>query len=96
MLLGGFFGMMAVMPVDNFLINMIEGLGGDSSDLGLALFLKAASELPAAFLFEWLYRKIGSQKVLLIAAFAPAAATRCPSAIWPPCWPRFAAPLPPW
>ena len=66
MLLGGFFGMMAVMPVDNFLINMIEGLGGDSSDLGLALFLKAASELPAAFLFEWLYRKIGSQKVLLI------------------------------
>lgn len=35
--------MMAVMPVDNFLINMIEGLGGDSSDLGLALFLKAAS-----------------------------------------------------
>ena len=66
MLLGGFFGMMAIMPVDNFLINMIEDLGGDSSDLGLALFLKAASELPAAFLFEWLYRKIGSQKVLLI------------------------------
>ena len=66
MLLGGFFGMMAVMPVDNFLINMIGDLGGDSSDLGLALFLKAASELPAAFLFERLYRKIGSQKVLLI------------------------------
>ena len=66
MLLGGFFGMMAIMPVDNFLINMIGDLGGDSSDLGLALFLKAASELPAAFLFEWLYRKIGSQKVLLI------------------------------
>ena len=67
MLLGGFFGMMAIMPVDNFLINLIGDLGGDSSDLGLALFLKAASELPAAFLFERLYRKIGSQKVLLIA-----------------------------
>lgn len=66
MMLAGFFGMMAVMPVDNFLINLLEDLGGDSGDLGLALFLKAASELPAAFLVERLYRKIGSQKVLLI------------------------------
>lgn len=67
MLLAGFFGMMAVMPVDNFLINIIEGLGGNSSHLGLALFLKAASELPAAFLFERLYRKLGCQKVLLLS-----------------------------
>ena len=66
MMLAGFFGMMAVMPVDNFLINLLENLGGDSGDLGLALFLKAASELPAAFLVERLYRRIGSQKVLLI------------------------------
>ena len=67
MLLGGFFGMMAVMPIGSFLVNMVTDLGGDSGDLGLALFLMAASELPAAFVFQWLYRKFGSERVLLVA-----------------------------
>lgn len=67
MLTGGFFAMVGVMPIDNFLIQMIEERGGDSSQLGLALFLKAASELPAAFLFQLIYRKLGSRRILLIA-----------------------------
>jgi len=67
MLIGGFFGMMACMPLNNFLVTIIENRGGGSDDLGLALFLMAASELPAAFVFQRLYRKLGTERVLLIA-----------------------------
>lgn len=67
MLIGGFFGMTACMPLNNFLVTIIEDLGGGSDDLGLALFLMAAAELPAAFVFQKLYRKLGTERVLLIA-----------------------------
>jgi PPP family 3-phenylpropionic acid transporter len=67
MLIGCFFGMMAIMPIGNFLVTMITDLGGDSGDLGLALFLMAASELPAAFVFQKLYRRFGSERVLLVS-----------------------------
>ena len=67
MLLGGFFGMMAVMPIGSFLVTMITAHGGGSGDLGLALFLMAASELPAAFVFQKLYRRVGSEKTLLLS-----------------------------
>jgi len=67
MLIGGFFGMMACMPLNNFLVTIIKNRGGGSDDLGLALFLMAASELPAAFVFQKLYRRLGTARVLLIA-----------------------------
>jgi PPP family 3-phenylpropionic acid transporter len=67
MLAGGFFGMAAVMPIASFLVQMVSDTGGDSGDLGLALFLMAASELPAAFVFQKLWKKIGSEGVLLTA-----------------------------
>ena len=67
MLLGCFCGMVAVMPVGSFLVTMIGDLGGDSGDLGLGLFLMAASELPAAFVFQKLYRRFGTEKVLLVS-----------------------------
>ena len=67
MLLGCFFGMVAVMPIGSFLVTLVGSLGGDSGDLGLGLFLMAASELPAAFVFQKLYRRLGSEKVLLVS-----------------------------
>ena len=67
MLVGCFFGMMAVMPISNFVVTMITELGGDSGHLGLSQFLMAASELPAAFVFQKLYRRYGSEKVMLLS-----------------------------
>lgn len=67
MLFGCFFGMIAIMPVGNFLVTMVTERGGDSSHLGLAQFLMAASELPAAFVFQKLYRRYGTEKVMLIS-----------------------------
>ena len=67
MLLGCFFGMMAIMPIPNFMVTMVAERGGDSGHLGLAQFLMAASELPAAIVFQKLYRRHGSEKVLLLS-----------------------------
>ena len=67
MLLGGFLGMMAIMPIPNFLVTMVTERGGDSGHLGLAQFLMAASELPGAIVCQKLYRRYGSEKVILVA-----------------------------
>ncbi len=67
MLAGCFFGMIAIMPITNFLVTVINEKGGSSGDLGLALFMMAASELPAAFVFQRLYRRWGSERVLLLS-----------------------------
>ena len=68
MLAAGFFGLMSVMPVVNFLVTIIGDRGGGSADLGLALFLMAASELPGAILFQWLWKKLGIEKIMLLSA----------------------------
>lgn len=65
MLLACFFGLSAVMPLSNFLVNLVTDRGGDSGALGLAMFLMAASELPAAFLFQWLWRRARIEKIML-------------------------------
>lgn len=67
MLGAGFFGLMAIMPIVNFLVNLVNDRGGDSGDLGLALFLMAASELPGAIFFQWLWKKTNIEKVMLIS-----------------------------
>ncbi|MBE6961247.1 MAG: MFS transporter [Ruminococcaceae bacterium] len=67
MLFGAFFGMIAIMPIPNFMVTMIGDLGGDSGHLGLAQFLMAASELPGAFLVQKFYRRYGSEKVVLVS-----------------------------
>lgn len=60
-------GITAVLPLSNFLVNVILSRGGKASDLGIALFLMAAFELPTAFLFQRLLRRFGSAKLLLIS-----------------------------
>ena len=65
MLGAGFFGLTAIMPVVNFLVNIVNDRGGDSGTLGVALFLMAASELPGAVLFQWLWKRAGIERVML-------------------------------
>ena len=60
-------GLTAVMPLSNFLVNIVESRGGGSADLGVALFLMAGFELPAAVLFPKLMRRLGSRRILLLS-----------------------------
>lgn len=67
MLLGILLGITAVLPMSNFLINIVRSRGGDEAHLGIALFLMAASELPAALLFDRLYRRGRAGKLLVVS-----------------------------
>lgn len=60
-------GITAVLPMSNFLVNVIESRGGTSADLGLALFVMAGFELPTAFIFQRLLRRFGSGRLILIS-----------------------------
>ena len=77
MLAGIFLGLTAYMPLVNFLINIIVSRGGDSTSLGGALFLMAASELPAAFLFQRLSRRWKSGRLLLLSLLFIALKAAC-------------------
>ena len=56
-----------VLPLSNFLVNVVASHGGGSGELGVALFLMAAFELPTAFVFLRLYRRMGSAKLLVMS-----------------------------
>ena len=67
MLVGVLFGLTAVLPLSNFLVNVILSRGGTAADLGLAMFLMGGFELPAAFLFPRLLRRLGSGRILVLS-----------------------------
>ena len=67
MLVGVFLSMAAVMPIVNFMINIVTDRGGNETHLGLALFLMGASELPAALLFPHLWRRLGSRGMMVLS-----------------------------
>lgn len=67
MLLGVLFGLTGIMPLSNFLVNIVTSRGGTDADLGLALFLMGGFELPTAFFFPKLMRRFGSGKLLLLS-----------------------------
>ena len=67
MLLAVFFGMTAVMPIVSFMVNIVASRDGNEGHLGLALFLMAASELPAALLFPHLWRRLGSRGMMVLS-----------------------------
>ena len=70
MLVSVFLGMTAYMPTANYLVNILAGRGGGTEHLGAALFWMASWELPSAFLFNRLYRRIGSSRVMILAMAA--------------------------
>ena len=67
MLVAVFFGITACLPMSNFLINIVLDRGGTSGDLGIALFLMGAAELPTAFVFGRLMRRFGSGKLMVMS-----------------------------
>ena len=67
MLLGVFFSVASIMPVVNFLVKIIENRGGNEGHLGIALFIMAAAELPAALVFPWLHERFGSQRTMAVS-----------------------------
>lgn len=53
--------------INNFTINMMENVGGNSTDMGLALGLAAFLELPAMALFATIRKKTGVSKLLIFS-----------------------------
>lgn len=54
--------------VGNFMINIMESAGGNSSHMGTAIAISAVLELPAMFLFSKIVKKISVEKLLIFAA----------------------------
>ena len=61
-------GLTAILPISSFLVNILQDKGGGDEQLGLALFLMGASELPGALLFNKFQRRgVSSDKLLLVS-----------------------------
>ena len=69
MLVAVFFCMTAMMPVENFMFNIVEGNGGDETHLGVALFITGAAELPSAWIFAKLKPRMKVQSMVVLAIF---------------------------
>lgn len=77
-LVASFFAIAGVMALSNFMINIIQSRGGDSTQLGLALFCMAAAELPTAIVYWRLQRRWGAERLLWISfLFCAAKAVAC-------------------
>lgn len=65
------FGMTTVMVFQNmnvtYFVRIIEKVGGNSTNLGIALGIAAVMEIPSLFFYNKLNRKISSKKLLLIS-----------------------------
>jgi len=66
-LAGVLLGITGVLPLSNFLVNVVLSRGGSQADLGPALFVMAAFELPTSFFFHRMLRRWGSGRLLLIS-----------------------------
>jgi len=59
------FAMFHVM-IENYLIVILDALGGTSSDVGTALFFSTLVEIPTTIIFGKIYKKLGSRKIIVI------------------------------
>lgn len=66
-LLAALFGVLGVIPLSNFLVNVTAAKGGGSAALGAGLFLMGAFELPTAFLFPRLKRRFGVSGLMVLS-----------------------------
>lgn len=55
--------------INTYLINIMENVGGTSSDMGISLSIAAALELPTMALFIYIVKKIKCSNLLKIGAF---------------------------
>lgn len=56
--------------VQTYFIRMLENVGGNSKDLGIAVAIAAAIELPMLFCFDKLQKKIAAKWLLVVAGAA--------------------------
>lgn len=56
--------------LNNFLLQIVNSVGGDSADMGRILSLMAFLEIPMMFSFDWIHRRISCQTLLKISAIA--------------------------
>lgn len=56
--------------VQTYFIRMLENVGGNSKDLGIAVAIAAAIELPMLFYFDKLQKKIAAKWLLVVAGAA--------------------------
>lgn len=69
LLMGGIvFLFFAHTIINNFFIQIITPIGGDSGTMGTALFVAAIVELPAMLNFEWLGEKVPMNRLLKISS----------------------------
>lgn len=69
-LLGVLFLAMFHVMVENYLIEILKRLGGNSSGVGIALFIATVVEAPMLVVFAKVHGRIGSYKALMIAALS--------------------------
>lgn len=55
---------------NNFMLQMVENVGGDSGDMGRILSIMAMLEIPAMFLFDAIHSKISCKTLLKIGAIS--------------------------
>jgi len=87
MLLAILLSLTGVLPLSNFLVNILQAKGGGQEQLGLGLFLMAAAELPGSLLFaRLLHRGTSSGRLLLVSMVFMALKALClllaPSVAW--------------
>lgn len=61
-----FLGAFHVMT-ENYLIEIFRRVGGDSSNVGVALFVATVTELPGMTLYPLFLKKFGSRKLLMVS-----------------------------
>ena len=54
--------------INNFFIQVVNHIGGNSADMGNAIFLAALLELPTMALFTKFQKKIGCRNMMIISA----------------------------
>lgn len=63
LLLGAFHVM-----IENYLIEIFKRVGGDSSNVGVALFVATVTELPAMTFYPLILKKLGCRRLIMISA----------------------------
>ena len=66
-LLGVLFLAMFHVMTENYLIEIFRNLGGDSSNVGMALFIATVTELPGMTLYPKVRKKYGTKPLLIIS-----------------------------
>lgn len=57
------------MFIDSFMLQIVRNMGGDSAQQGVVIAIAAMTELPAMMLYARLSRRMGSSRVLFMAAW---------------------------